>query len=265
MANNYNCMEHEEKTDLQRGAVQLMTPRFADYEHKLRSLPADATAYEVTGDGFLLAHEGDLEVFYAPMHGLTPDAQIVIIGLTPGRSQMFAAFREIRKLLHEGSRPPQLFREVRRRIAFGGAMRTNLVQMLDQIGVADRLGLDTCADLFGSASHLLHSTSALRYPVFFKGNNYRGSPKIRSSKLLSYIVKTNLPHELQRFPNALIVPLGKAVEEGLNVAGIGEPLRILKGFPHPSGANGHRDKQFKSEFRRLRSAVRKWTPLETVS
>ena len=256
-------MEQNRKPAPQPGAVEFMEPRFADYEHKLRSLPADSTERDITGDDFLLAHEGPLEVFYAPLHGVTPDAQIVIVGLTPGKSQMLAAFREVRRLLQDGLRPPQLFCEVRRRIAFGGSMRTNLIQMLDRIGVAERLGLETCADLFGSASRLLHSTSALRYPVFFKGNNYRGVPKIGNSKLLLNIVKSNLPSTLKRFSNALIVPLGRAVEEGLQVAGVVESSKILKGFPHPSGANGHRIKQFNSEYRRLRSAVSKWTPLST--
>ena len=251
------------KSEESQAVVQRISPRFADYEHKIRSLPADPTASDVSRDDFLLAREGRLEVFYAPLHGATSAAQIVIIGLTPGQSQMVAAFREARRLLHEGSRPPRLFREISRRIAFAGTMRTNLVAMLDRIGVADRLRLDTCVDLFGVASHRLHSTSALRYPVFFEGSNYRGSPRIRRSRLLTDIVNTNLPSELEQFPAALIVPLGKAVEEALDVAGFGELPRILEGFPHPSGANGHRIKQFKSEYRRLRNAVRAWTPLTT--
>ena len=257
--------EQKGKPASQPEAVEFITPRFADFEHKLRALPADLTEIDVVGDDFLLAREGPLEVFYAPLHGVTPDAEIVIVGLTPGRSQMLATFREARRLLHDGWHPPQLFGEVRHRITFGGTMRTNLIRMLDRIGVAERLELETCADLFGSASRLLHSTSALRYPVFFKGNNYRGAPKIGNSKLLSNIVKNNLPNTLKRFPNAQIVPLGRAVEEGLQVAGVGESSRILKGFPHPSGANGHRIKQFKSEYRRLRSAVSKWKPLSAGS
>lgn len=91
--------------------VQAITPRFADYEHKIRNLSADPTASDVTGHDFLLAREGCLEVFYAPLHGITPGAQVVIIGLMPGRSQMVAAFREARRLLHERSRPPRLFRK----------------------------------------------------------------------------------------------------------------------------------------------------------
>ena len=212
-----------------RRTVALLTPRFADYEHKLRSLPADPTASDLIRDDYLLAREGRLAVFYAPLHGVTPDAQVVIVGLTPGRSQMVAAFREARTLLHEGSHPSRLFREISRRIAFAGTMRTNLVQMLNRIGVAECLGLDTCAELFGDASHRLHSTSALRYPVFFKGNNYRGSPRIRRSHLLTDIVNTNLPSELEQFPNALIVPLGKAVEEALDVAGFGESPPLQDG------------------------------------
>ena len=78
-----------------------------------------------------------------------------------------------------------------------------------------RLGLDTSAELFGDASHQLHSTSALRYPVLIEGSNYRGSPQIGRSPLLTEIVSANLPYELKQLPNALIVPLGKAVEGAL--------------------------------------------------
>ena len=237
-----------------------MTPCFDDYEDRILSLPADPTASDVIRDDFLLAGEGHLDVFYAPLHGITPDARVIIVGLTPGKSQMVAAFREARRLLREGSRPPFLFREIGRRISFGGPMRKNLTQMLDKIGVADRLGLDTSAELFGDASHQLHSTSALRYPVLIEGSNYRGSPQIGRSPLLTEIVSANLPYELKQLPNALIVPLGKAVEGALALIGFGESPRLLKGFPHPSGANGHRTKQFKAEYQRLRSVVRAWDP-----
>ena len=50
-----------------------MTPRFDDYEDRILSLPADPSASDVTSDDFLLARKGRLEVFYAPLHGITPD------------------------------------------------------------------------------------------------------------------------------------------------------------------------------------------------
>ena len=70
-----------------------MTPRFDDYEDRILSLPPDPTASDVIRDDFLLAGEGHLDVFYAPLHGITPDARVIIVGLTPGKSQMVAAFR----------------------------------------------------------------------------------------------------------------------------------------------------------------------------
>ena len=139
-------------------------------------------------------------------------------------------------------------------------MRTNLVGMLDRIGIADRLGLATSAELFEDAANQLHSTSALRYPVLIDGENYHGFPKIRNSWLLTGMIHTNLRAELSQFPDALIVPLGKAVEDALVCIGCSDSPLTLTGFPHPSGANGHRVKQFNSEYPRLRAAVDAWSP-----
>lgn len=47
--------------------------------------------------------------------------------------------------------------------------------------------------------------------------------------------------------NALIISLGKTVEEVLEFMiseGFIKKEQCLLGFPHPSGANGHRKKQF---------------------
>ena len=234
-----------------------MTPNFDDYEKKIRSLPPLPTEYDVLNDRFLMARESRLEAFYAPLHGINANAQVVIVGLTPGLSQMVLAFREARTLLHEGWRPPQLFAEIRRRMAFAGPMRRNLIDMLDKIGVAARLGLVTTAALFGDASGQLHSMSALRYPILKDRQNYSGSPKVANSRLLTKIANANLPSELEQLPNSLIVPLGRAVEDVLTHLGF-DRSPILWGFPHPSGQNGHRVSQFKSEYRSLRRAVRTW-------
>ena len=235
-----------------------MTPSFDDYERKIRSMPSLPTESDVLNECFLMAREGRLEAFYAPLHGVTANAQVVIVGLTPGLSQMVLAFREARTLLDEGWRPPQLFAEIRRRISFAGPMRSNLVDMLDKIGVAKRLGLATTAALFGDASDQLHSTSALRYPILKDRRNYSGSPKVGNSPLLADIASANLPSELEQLSSALIVPLGRAVEDTLAHLGFVRSTRILRGFPHPSGGNGHRVTQFKSEYRSLRSAVQAW-------
>ncbi len=85
-----------------------MTPSFDDYEEKIRSLPPVPKASDVLNARFLLGREGRLEAFYAPLHGVTANARVVIAGLTPGLSEMLLTFREARPLLAEGWRPSQI-------------------------------------------------------------------------------------------------------------------------------------------------------------
>jgi len=86
------------------------------------------------------------------------------------------------------------------------------------------------------------------YPIFINNKNYTGSnPKILDSEVLKTYLKKYFYKEVEKLPNTLIIPLGKAVEEVLELM-ISEKLikkeQCLLGFPHPSGANGHRKKQF---------------------
>ena len=237
-----------------------MTPSFDDYVEEIRSLPPVPADSDVVNDRFLLGREGRLEAFYAPLHGVTANARIIIVGLTPGLSQMLLAFRVARTLLAEGWRPPEIFGEIRRQMAFAGTMRSNLIAMLDRIGVAERLDLPSTAALFERASDYLHSTSALRYPVLKARRNYSGSPKVENSRLLTEMTTASLPQQLEQLPDALIVPLGRAVEGTLAYLGFDGSRRMLRAFPHPSGANGHRVAQFESEYRQLRRVVRAWYP-----
>ncbi len=77
------------------------TPCFGTYERRIRGLPANVQETDVLTPDFLLAREGRLEVFYAPLHGVTAAARVVVVGLTPGSQQMLAAFREGKRLLDE--------------------------------------------------------------------------------------------------------------------------------------------------------------------
>ena len=52
---------------------------------------------------------------------------------------------------------------------------------------------------------------------------------------------------LQGMPKAMIIPFGRWAEAAvLYVAerGFVDPVRVLQGLPHPSGANGHRPALF---------------------
>lgn len=130
---------------------------------------------------------------------------------------------------------------------FSGSLRRNIISMLDYIKLNDALSINSCSALFEDKDYLLHTVSLVPYPVFVKKQNYSGhTPKLLKSEFLMKYVYDNFIKELNNIENLkdiLIIPLGRAVEEVLyklsEEAIIGEK-QILKGFPHPSGANVNR-------------------------
>jgi hypothetical protein len=59
--------------------------------------------------------------------------------------------------------------------------------MLDEIGLQKALGLESCYNLFASSNHLVHTTSAIRHPVFVHGRNYTGHTPDLPSVLARYV------------------------------------------------------------------------------
>ncbi len=196
----------------------------------------------------LIAEEGSLRMFYSPFGWINRSARLVILGITPGWTQMELACRTVREVLAEGRSTEDAFRVAKQRASFAGPMRRNLVRMLDMLGLPGLLGIESSLDLFGTASNLLHTSSAIRYPVFVGVKNYTGSnPPVARSQFLLRVAREILVPELESLPGAAIVPLGRSVEDVLEVLaaeGAFTRKRWLTGFPHPSGANGHRARLF---------------------
>lgn len=132
--------------------------------------------------------------------------------------------------------------------SFEGPMRKNLIHMLDELGLNNYLGLSSSSELFDKASHLVQTMSVLPYPVFYNGKNYNGStPNILKTEVLKHHILDYTAGELNKLNDALIIPLGVNVSkviEYLAECGYINKESILTGFPHPSGGNGHRHKQF---------------------
>jgi hypothetical protein len=230
----------------------------------LERLPDGPLTRDVlVGSEFFLAEQDRLTVYWIPFARLNPTAAVILLGLTPGYGQMLEAFAAARDGLREGKAAGEILSAVDRRASFAGTMRANMTRMLDVIGLARSLGIASTADLFGERESLVHTTSALRYPVFVEGQNYGGAnPTVPRSELLRGYVRDLLGPELVAVPDALIVPLGKAVETclGLLVAdGALEAERCLFGFPHPSGGNGHRERQFRENKERLTREIGDWS------
>lgn len=141
-------------------------------------------------------------------------------------------------------------------------LRRNLIRMLDDLGLPQQLQIPTTDTLFNSHHDLLHSTSAIRYPVFQGAENYTGhAPSILKSVALKEFVERVLGPELTLVPGALIVPCGDAVDGVLRHLvdkGILQAERCLWGFPHPSGSNGHRVRYFAERRQKLTATIKAW-------
>ncbi len=169
-----------------------------------------------------------------------------------------SASRDLRAGLASGA----ILRRAKRRASFAGSMRKNLISMLDDLELPRYLGIESTESLFAKDYALLHTTSAIRYPVFVKGRNYTGhSPKPLKATPLRFFVENILATELQTVREAVIVPLGKSVSETLGHLADAAELdrkRCLWGFPHPSGANGHRVRGFLERREHLGKQLEGW-------
>lgn len=190
-----------------------------------------------------LAREGKVEVCYAPFEHINPAARVVIVGITPGKTQMLNAIKEARRQLDKGATPAEALKAAKQTGAFSGAMRPNLVGLLDGIGLNRWLNIASCDALFGSSSHLVQTASVLRNPVFVGGENYNGTPNMTKHPLLQQQLLTLFGEDVKALPDAVFIPLGDTVAEALHFLsdkGLLDRDRILDGLPHPSGANAER-------------------------
>ncbi len=216
--------------------------QFEHYAATIANLPADFAAQLPLPATLRMTGDKRHEVYYAPFDHVTPSARVVIVGITPGRAQAVAALEIARRTLQDGCPHATAMGLAKATASFAGPMRRNLVDLLDHVGVAERLGISTTAEFWGAERHLAHFTSALRYPVFEGGKNYSGG-KLSASALLMGQLNRWFAAECRALPTALYVPLGPTALEACErqvSAGILRPSQILAGLPHPSGANAER-------------------------
>jgi hypothetical protein len=194
-----------------------------------------------------LVREGDIGVYYAPFDLINSKARVVLVGITPGRTQAVNALLEAQRQLKLGATPDIAMQKSKSTGSFSGGMRTNLTSMLDHIGLHKWLEIGSCDELFGSASHLLQSTSVLQFPVFVKGENYNGSPDPTAHPLLQKMLIEHFVPMVNALPNAAFVPLGPVPTKAMQwllEKGYVSKVQLIQGLPHPSGANAERIQYF---------------------
>ena len=228
------------------------------YRMLVDGVPKDITSIP---SEFFLHRDGAIGVVWAPCDHINSDARITIVGLTPGWQQAQIAFKVAQQALKDGCSYLDACERAKGQAAFAGTMRRNLVLMLDEIGVANFLGIDSTVNLFGDPHPDLHTTSALRYPVFHNNRNYKGhAPSPLKNDYLRTMTETLLTEELIAVSPALVIPLGKAANECVRhaLSICQADIFLLDNFPHPSGANAHRVHQFNDQKKILSKTVDTW-------
>lgn len=234
--------------------MNILFDRYAD---AIRAL--DVTGMTAPADipeHFLLAHAGRYRSYYIPFESVNRAARVVVVGISPGFVQWKNAMREAQRQMAQGSTRDEVLRAARQAGAFSGAIRPNFVALLDAIGVQRWLGIASCATLFDVDASLVHIGAILRHPVFVDGKNYSGTPAMPRHAFLRDETLRYFAHEAAMLPDAVYIPMGASVGEGLDwlaTQGVLRADRILHGLPHPSGANAERVAYFLG--RKERSAL----------
>ena len=197
------------------------------------------------------------------IHYLNKNAKIVIMGISPGRTQTKVKAKDTEIDLMT------LPKEERNKIcAFAGKLRENLIDMLNKICIHKLLGIDNCESLWGNDFELVNHTSILPYSTIKcrrekwldspsdidkvlkenKTTNYKSGGYI-SSITYSAILKSDLLREevfsltlqdLKFFSKAgtPIIALGHSVYKILSEINNKEKLGlIIIPFVHPSMQN----------------------------
>lgn len=148
---------------------------------------------------------------------------------------------------------------VQRAAGFSGKMRGSLIKMLDAVGLQKRLGIASAAALFDAKASWLQAASAVVFPVFLNGQNYNGTPAMTRHPLLIKLLTSHLVPLIKTLAQAIVIPLGpkptQALDWDAQIHGI-RPAIVLRGLPHPSGANAERIAYFLGRKPRSKLSVK---------
>lgn len=195
-------------------------------------------------NSLLLKDFEEERIYYAPFDYINPKARLFIVGITPGEVQMNNMLAEAARLIHLKVSDEEVLKRCKAVGSFSGPMRKNLVELMDEAGIAEFLGIETTAQLFSDKQDLVNLTSCIRYPTFAvkngKETNFNSEIK-QGTELFNFAAPLTL-EELNKAPNAVLLPLGPKVRHYLEkvVKGTNFENRLLPELPHPSGANAER-------------------------
>ena len=185
------------------------------------------------------------EIIPSGLDYVNTNARIIVVGKTPGSNQMATRIDNLSP------------KEVKKTRAFAGTIRTNLVKMLDYIGINRFLGIESCitlwvidyekyADFTSILKNCVKDTKKTKNPFISSiPRNMEKYPEIESE------YKEGFAADCSKYINAkLWIALGSDVEQilqALQKAGVISSESIILTIPHPSGANAGRIAAFLGE------------------
>lgn len=100
------------------------------------------------------------KIYYLPFEYVNRGARIVLVGITPGPSQLAIAYSEAVVLQQRGLSPEQILEQVKIAAGFRGQMRSQLIKLLDFMEIPKLLAINDSASLWSNNSRNVtgHST-----------------------------------------------------------------------------------------------------------
>ncbi len=160
------------------------------------------------------------------------DAMVVIVGITPGKNQLGGKEERLTPF------------EIKQKYAFRGkGMRSNLIELLDFVGVNELLGIPSCDSIWENNFHLVEFTSLLKRATFVKvnGEMFNKAEKIASNLDLKEELNKGFLKDCALYHNVkLFVACGPGVygflKDLYNQGVLNAPVVEIA---HPSGQNGN--------------------------
>lgn len=194
----------------------------------------------------LWQNEKGLNCFYAPFDYVNTGAKVVLVGITPGHTQMNRSLNSFRQAYRETNNIESALQCVKQQASLSGTMRSRIIDLLNHLGFADKLNISCSSSLWDDNNHLVHFCSLLKYPVFIHGRDYNGQPALLNNPQLTQLLLTQFINDLSTInDDAIVIPLGETVARVISElkqqGHIRQTLPTLDekvvGIPHPSGAN----------------------------
>ena len=118
-----------------------------------------------------------LTCYYAPFDHVNRQADIIIVGITPGRTQMNRSINALKLAMDREQDIDTALKSVKQHASLSGSMRPRIVEMLNRLGYAKLLDIKCCSGLWAEHNHRVHFCSVLKYPIFVNGKDYCGQPQ----------------------------------------------------------------------------------------